>query len=212
MKQSNPRSFLGAASTAKIPPVVLGLNVDTSRMMKALKTPDDIGAIIRLHKDLDRELKHIVSVMVPKSSRPKLRSMSQRIECLKAAGLSENRLAASQTINLIRNALTHGNKECLDDSDVDRLQKAIGLVLGEDYTQTSLHDLTTDPHGDWDYRNVDYKGQFCLLGFIAVALVASIEHEFEKHSFSPKFPKVLRFSQIQEATKEHTLVVFLQGR
>jgi hypothetical protein len=209
MKQGNARSFLEAASILGMPPVLLGLNVDTSRMMKALDTPDDIGAIIRLHKDLDRALKHIVRVMVAKSGRPKLRSMSQRIECLRAAGLSEKRLAASQTINLVRNALAHGNKECFNEADVDGLLKAIRLVLGEDYTQTALHDLTTDPTREWDFRTVDYKGQFCLLGFIAVALVASIEHEFEKHSFRPKIPKLLRYSQIQKATKEHTLLMFL---
>jgi hypothetical protein len=150
-----------------------------------------------------------VTVMVPKSNRRKLRSMSQRIECLRAAGLPEKRLLASETINVTRNALAHGEKESFDEADVDRLLKAIRLVLGEDYIQGALHDLTTDPYGEWDYGNMDHKGRFCMLGFIAVALVASIEHEFEKYSFRPKFPKLVRVSQIQEATKENTLLVFL---
>jgi hypothetical protein len=212
MKVSNARSFLEAASAAGMPPILLGLNIDTSRMMKALKTSDDIGAIVRLHSDLDRVLKHIVRVMAPWCGRPKLQYMNQRIEHLKGAGLSEKRLAASRTINAVRNEFVHGNKECFGEADVDRLRKAIRLVLGADYTQTLLHDLTTDPYGEWDIRSLGRKGQFCLLGFMAAALVASVEHEFEKGSFRPRLPRLLRFSQIQETTKRHTLLVFLQNR
>lgn len=210
MKQSAPRSFLEAASIVGMQPVLLGLNIDASRMMKALQTPDDIGAIIRVHKDLHRELKRIASVMVPKSRRRNARSVSELIECLKAAGMSESRLVASRRINLIRNAFVHSNKECFDETDVNGLLKAIRLVLGEDFTPSTVHDLTTDPCGEWNYPNMDHKGQFCQLGLTAVALVASIENEFEKHSLRPKFPRLLRFGQIQEATKEHTLLVFLQ--
>jgi hypothetical protein len=213
MKQGNARSFLEATRRiVGMPPVMLGLNVDTSRMMKAIETPDDIGAIIRLHKDLHRELKRIATVMVLKSSRRKLRSVSELIECLNVAGISEKRLAAPQWINLVRNTFAHGDKECFNEADVDGLLKAIRLVLGEDFTPTSLHDLTTDPYGEWNYPNMNYKGQFCQLALTAVALVASIEHEFEKHSFRPKLPKLLRFDQIQEATKQHTLLMFLQNR
>jgi hypothetical protein len=105
--------------------------------------------------------------------------MSGRIACLKTAGLSQTRLAAAQTINAIRNARAHGDKECIDKADVDSLLKALRLVLGEDYAQGPVHDLTTDPYGEWDYRTMDWKGRFCMLGVTAVALVASIENEFE---------------------------------
>jgi hypothetical protein len=189
-KQSNLPSFLEAIRNIPgFPPVLLSVSIDTSRMMKALQTPDDIGTIIRLHKDLDRELERIVRAMVPRPRRLKLRSMSRRIEGLKVAGLSEKRLAAAETINLVRNAFAHGEKECFDQADVDQLLKAIQHVLGEDYTQTALHDLTTDPHGKWDYGKMGCKGQFCLLAVMAIGLIASIEHEYEKHSFKPRFPK-----------------------
>jgi hypothetical protein len=211
MRTTRASSFLEAASIPGMPPVILGLKVDASRMIRALQTPDAIGAIIRIHKDLDRELKRIVRIMVPDSSRMKLHTMSQRIECLKAAGLPEKRLAAPRTINLVRNAFAHGEKETFDRADVDELLKAIRLVLGDDYSETALHDLTTDPYGQWDYQNMDHKGQFCLHAFIAVGLVASVKIEFEKHSFRPKFPKLLRLDQIQEATKQHTFLLFLKN-
>lgn len=203
-------SFLEAAVRIEgLPPVLLGLSIDISRLMKALATTDDIGAAIRVHKDLDRELRRIVRLMVSKPNRRQLRSVSELIECLRAAGLPQTRLAAAQAINTIRNALAHGDKECLDEADVDRLQAALRQVLGEDYTQAPIHDLTTDPYGVWDYSTMDWKGRFCMLGVTAVALVASIQNEFEKYSFRPRFPKFLPVSKIQQATKEHTLLLFL---
>ena len=75
MKQGSRRSFLEAVSIVGMPPVLLGLDVDASRIFEAIQTPDDIGAIIRLHKDLHRELKHIARVMVPKISRRNLHSV-----------------------------------------------------------------------------------------------------------------------------------------
>ena len=214
MKQGNTSSFLEAhSSIAGMPPLVLGLNIDTSRLMKAFETPDDVGAIIRIHKDLDRELKRIASVMVLKSDRRNVHSVSQRIECLKVAGLSEKRLAASKEINLVRNAFAHGDKESFDEQDIDRLLQAIRLVLSPDFTPGAFHDLTTDPYGGWDYSSLDCKGRFCQLCFTALALVASIENEFEKHSFKPKFPRLLvGIKQMQKATKGHTLLVFLYNR
>ena len=211
MRTIRVSSFLDAASIPGMPPLVLGLKVDASRMVRALQTPDAIGAIIRIHKDLDRELKRVVRVMVPDYSRLKLRTMNQRIECLKAAGLPEKRLAAPRTINLVRNAFAHGEKETFDQADVDELLRAIRLVLGDDYTETAFHDLTTDPYGQWDYQNMDYKGRFCLLAFVAVGLVASVKIEYEKCSFRPKFPKLLRLDQMQEATKQHTFLLFLKN-
>jgi len=209
MKKSNAHSFLEAASNAGQPPVLVGLNIDTSRLKKALKTPDDVGAIMRIHQNLDRELRRIVKVMVPKASQGKLRTTNQWIECLGTAGLSEQRIAASRTINHVRNEFAHGDKERFVGADVNRLLAAIRLVLGENYEPTALHDLTTDPYGQWDYQNMDCKGQFCILGYTAVALIASVEYEFEKHSFKPKLPRLIRFDQIQTATKPHNLLVFL---
>jgi hypothetical protein len=205
-------SFLEAhARIPGLPPVLLSFSIDTSRLMQALRTPDDIGSVIRIHKDLDRELRRIVHLMVPKSGRAKLRSMTDRIVCLRAAGLPETRLAAARTINAVRNALAHGEKECLDEADVEALLRALQVVLGDDYSQGTVHDLTTDPYGEWDYRTMNWKGKFCMLGCTAVALVASIENEFQKHTFRPRLPKILRFSQIQEATKEHTFLMFLNN-
>jgi hypothetical protein len=213
IKHGNAPSFLEAAVRIRgLPPVVLSLSIDTSRLMKALQTTDDIGAVVRVHKDLDRELRRIVRLMVPKPGRRQLDTMSARIACLKAAGLPQTRLAAAQAINAVRNALAHGDKECVDEADVDSLLKALRLVLGEDYEQGPVHDLTTDPYGEWNYQTMDWKGRFCMLGATAVALVGSIENEFEKHSFRPRFPKLLSFSQFEQATKEHTLLMFLSNR
>jgi hypothetical protein len=196
-----------------MPTLVLGLKIDTSRMMKALGTSDDVGAIIRIHKDLDRELKRIANVMVPKCDRRNVHSVSQRIERLKAAGLSENRLAASKQINFVRNAFAHGDKESFDERDVDGLLRAVRLVLSPDFTPDAFHDLTTEPYGEWNYSSLDCKGRFCQLCFTALALVASIENEFEKYSFKPKLPRLLvGIKQIQKATKDQTLLVFLNHR
>jgi len=97
IKHGSAPSFLEAAARIDgMPPVLLGLSIDASRLMQALKTPDDIGAVIRVHKDLDRELRRIVRVMVPKSGWAKLRSMTERIACLKAAGLRDAQLGSHQ--------------------------------------------------------------------------------------------------------------------
>src|SRR5437764_13440517 len=58
------------------------------------------------------------------------------------------------------------------------------------------------------HESTDRMAKDSQAWLIAVALIASIKLDFERHSFKPKFTKLLRFNRMQHAPKEHTLRVF----
>jgi len=110
-------------------PTVFSFEVDVARMMRAIDTPDDIGAVVRMHFEIDRALEHIVDAMVPAAKHLRHRFMDERIRFLQALGLPDVRLQPARTINTVRNDFAHREKENLEQADVDALEGPVSKLL-----------------------------------------------------------------------------------
>ncbi|MGY8635816.1 hypothetical protein RAD15_25425 [Bradyrhizobium sp. 14AA] len=162
--------------------------VDTARMLRAIDTPDDIGAVVRLHFEIDRALEHIVTTMVPAAQHLQHRFMDQRIRFLRALGLPEVRIEPAKVLNTIRNDFAHREKESLTAGDVDALEEPVSKLLGRRIpTHFALEHRRRDgTRREWIYEQMSCKEKFCMLGFFALSGIATIENDFSKIAFSSK--------------------------
>jgi hypothetical protein len=161
--------------------------VDTARMMRAIDTPDDIGAVVRMHFEIDRALEHVVRAMVPAVKHLGHRYMDQRIRFLQALGLPDIRIEPARVINKIRNDFAHREKEALTESDVSALEEPVSRLLSRQIpTHFALqHNMKDGSRREWVYKTMSSKERFCMLGFFTLSGVATIENDFNKIAFSP---------------------------
>jgi hypothetical protein len=163
---------------------VLKIDFDTPKLLLAMRTPDHIGAIVRIHTELDEVLKHIAKAMAPPPI-PPLQYASERIKYLVSMGLPEIRIAPASIINTVRNNFAHNNKQAFEAKDVSKLQRAIadlydGREIGPGFE--FVHRKKDSDH-TLRYDDMDDKEKFCFLGFAAIAGVAAIEVDFAPGSF-----------------------------
>jgi hypothetical protein len=167
-------------------PTTFNFPIDTGRMLRAIDTSDDIGAVIRIHFEIDRALEHIVSVMVPAAQHLRHRFMDERIRFVLALGLPTDRVEPARTINTLRNHFAHREKERLDQSDVDLLEGPVCEMLGRAIPpQFSLrHERKDGSRREWLYGDMSVKEKICMLGFFTLGGIATIENDFQKIAFS----------------------------
>lgn len=155
--------------------------VDSARMMRAMDTEDDIGAVIRLHFEIDRALEHVVGAIIPNPEQLSHRYMDQRIRFLGALGLPEVRIAPARIMNEIRNRFAHKEKETLVDLDIIQLQKAVEALLGNVIpSHFALINNKKGSQREWRFGEMNLKQKFCLLGYMTLAGIATIENDFPK--------------------------------
>jgi hypothetical protein len=165
--------------------VVFNFEVDTAKLMRAIDTDDDVGAIVRLQFELDRALEHIVRVMVPDCKQLNHRYMDQRIRFLLSLGLPDIRVAPARVINNVRNSFAHREQDSFSTDDVARLHDAVAALTGTAIpTDFALINKKTDAYREWRYVEMTLKQKFCLLGFISLSGVATIENDFAKVAFT----------------------------
>ncbi|MGY3618405.1 hypothetical protein [Bradyrhizobium sp. USDA 10063] len=160
--------------------------IDTGRMIRAIDTPDDIGAVVRLHFEIDRALEHIVNAMVPAPQHLQHRFTGQRIKFLQALGLPYVRIEPAIVINTIRNDFAHREKEALTASDVAILEEPVSRLLAPQQISPHLtiqHEKKDGSRREWVYGTMSPKEKFCMLGIFAVSGIATIESHFRKVSF-----------------------------
>lgn len=156
-------------------------------------TPDDIGAIIRVHYEIDQALQHVIGTLIPFPKRLKLRYMKQRIELLLALGMPEVRLQPAEIVNHIRNDFAHRDKETFLAEDVTGLHEAIVALYGREIPPTfaMLHRKDDGSTQEWRYCDMNLKEKFCFLGSFALGGVATIQTDFHKIAIR----QVVRFSE-----------------
>lgn len=147
-----------------------------------MQTDDEIGAMIRVHYELDRALRFVVEAMVPSSKCLKLNYTSQRINLLIALGMPEIRLKPTKIVNAIRNDFAHREKEAFVDDDVSSLHHAIERVYARPIPATFRLDFHSKIEGEsrsWIYGDMNLKEKFCFLGSLTLASIATIPNQFE---------------------------------
>ncbi|MDR6303055.1 hypothetical protein GGQ85_000736 [Nitrobacter vulgaris] len=166
-------------------PTVFNFDVDSGRIMRAMYTEDDIGAVIRIHFEIDRALDHIVRTMVPSSNTMKLPYTSSKVDFLLALGLPNLRITPVLIINSIRNKFAHREKEAIVLSDTVDLLRAIETMYDRKIPESFqvIHQKKDGSRCEWRFGEMSPKEKFCFLGSLALAGVAMIESDFEKVSF-----------------------------
>lgn len=165
--------------------VTFNFEPDSARLIRAIETPDDVGAVIRVHFEIDRALEHIVNVMIPTPSLLRHQYMDSRIRFLLALGLPEVRIAPAKVINEIRNKFAHREKENFENSDIAKLSGSVTALIGKEVpTHFALIHKRADSQREWQYGDMTLKEKFCVLGYIALSGVATIENDFPKLSFA----------------------------
>jgi hypothetical protein len=163
-------------------PVKFNFVVDTRRMMRAIDTDDDIGAVIRVHFEIDRALSHVIARLVPKPAELSLRYTEARVRLLLALGIPEVRLSPIQVVNRIRNSFAHDEgKETISEGDVRQLEASVSTMMAgrKIPTHFTLRHKSTAAERSWVYSAMTLKEKFCLGGFFIVAGVATLENDFQ---------------------------------
>jgi hypothetical protein len=172
-------------------PTVFNFDVDSGRIMRAMYTEDDIGAVIRIHFEIDRALDHIVKTMVPASNKMRLPYTGNKVDFLLALGLPELRIAPVLIINKIRNKFAHKEKEEIVLSDTVDLLRAIETMYDRKIPENfhTIHQKKDGSRREWRFGEMSPKEKFCFLGSLALTGVAAIESDFEKVSFKLLMPR-----------------------
>jgi hypothetical protein len=163
---------------------VLKFDFDFQKFLLAMSTPDHIGAIMRIHTELDEVLKHVVKAMVPPPI-PPLQYASERMDFLVNMGLPKIRVAPAAIINTVRNNFAHNSKQEFKAKDVGKLYRAVVTLyderaIGPDFVFVHRR---KESHRELRYGDMDDKEKFCFLGFLAIAAVAAVENDFAAGTF-----------------------------
>jgi tRNA U38,U39,U40 pseudouridine synthase TruA len=170
-------------ATSGVGTTILNFELDQTKLLLAINTPDHIGAIVRIHTELDEALIHVVKAMVPPPI-PSLNYAKDRIECMVRMGLPELRVTPAIIINRVRNRFVHKNQQSFEAKDVSKLYEAVAkLYGGRDFSNFVFVHRKRDSDRELPYADMDTKEKFCFLGFLAIAGVAAIENDFEPGTF-----------------------------
>ncbi|OYU90128.1 MAG: hypothetical protein CFE29_14105 [Bradyrhizobiaceae bacterium PARB1] len=169
---------------------VLKFDLDYERMMRAMTTPDDIGAVMRVHSELDATFKHVVDTMLPSGRPHKHQYLSERINRLREAGLVEIRLAPAAVINAVRNKFAHHDKEQFQTRDVVKLAAAVEALYGGRKIPDHFEILDNRKGFErrWRFGDMNDKERFVFYGFMAIAGAAAIENDFEPETLKVTMP------------------------
>lgn len=171
--------------------ITLNFDINTGKLMRAMTADDDIGAIVRLHLEIDRALVHIIKAMVPAPEHFRMRFTGQRINFLRALGLPNLRLEPVSVINSVRNKFAHEDRETILEADVLNLKQAVEALYARKLPDTFevRYHKKDGSERRWVYREMNHKERFCFLGSLALAGLAAVEKEFAPIAFRqlPRF-------------------------
>jgi len=163
--------------------ISFNFDVNSQRLLRAIETEDDIGAVIRLHFEIDRAYEHVVKTLIPDVAQLKHRYMDERIRFLLAIGLPSIRVEPARVINGIRNKFAHDEKEAFSTADIERLSLAVEAMIGKQIPSNfALISKKQDSYREWRYGDMSLKEKFCFLGYLTLSGVATIENDFPKVS------------------------------
>jgi len=114
-------------------------NLGTDRLLDALLSEDDVGAVIRCHFEIEKALDYLIAGIAPGIYNPQKfnNRFADKIEVAAILGLHENFLAPMRTLNKLRNALAHRGKDKITDQDgldfVRQARRALAF-LKDDFT------------------------------------------------------------------------------
>jgi len=138
--------------------VTFNFPVDTGRMIRAMETDDDVGAIVRLHFEVDRALAHVISAMIPNAEHLNHNYMEQRIRFLSALGLPETRIHPARILNEIRNRFAHKEKEIFVPQDISRLRDAVETLYQRKIPDHFVLAMNRkDLHQEWKFGDMDLR-------------------------------------------------------
>ena len=154
--------------------------IDTSRLVRAFDNPDDIGAIVRTHYELDRALSHVLAKFYSNPKKLGANRVGPKIERLEALGFGGPRIAAIRCIDDLRNAVAHRDKEEINGQDLMLLRRHIDALTGGRFSDqfTFTYVLNGIPK-TLKYGDMSIQQQFCMLAFTAIAALAALPHEVE---------------------------------
>lgn len=144
-------------------------DISTNRLLAALNTKDDVGAVIRMHFELDQALNHVAKAAVPRVDQLRLRYPEQKIRFFLALGVEDKHLEPARLLNQIRNRFAHSEgQEIVTDADVAALEGAIGVIGFSEVCQKVMKVV------DRDYEKLTPREKFCILGVVIISHVSEI--------------------------------------
>ena len=156
---------------------VIDFDINIRRMMQALDTSDHIGALLRVHYELDRSLEHVIQMTYPNPSAVKQNFTGQKLAALSALGVHAKRLKPATIINSLRNSFAHRGREEITTEDVTGLLNAVNVILAQPITDDftiARHSKANSTVTEKTFSAMTAKEKFCILGFISIALIAAL--------------------------------------
>ncbi|QND70826.1 hypothetical protein [Tardiphaga robiniae] len=101
--------------------------------------------------------------------------------------MPEVRVKPARLINNLRNKFAHRDKEDFQHQDIVDLQKAIEDMIAKPIpSHFAIVNKSEDSSREWQFEKMSLKEKFCLMGFLALASIATIENDFKKLCFKSR--------------------------
>lgn len=148
-------------------------DIEIGRLVAALFSEDDIGAIIRCHFEMERAIVYALGVITQdrwKVAKPAY--LSDKLNLLEMLGLSRHLLAPARALNRHRNALAHNGLEKLTSAherEFTGLVRAVCPQFHDDYTIQIRGKRTFDA----TFRDCSTKERYVISAGIAMMLLAA---------------------------------------
>ena len=89
---------------------IISHDFDYKKLIRALTTDDDIGAMLRLHFEMERCMDFMISERFISPKHLNNKYFGQKVGTLKAVGFDHGRLRAFEYVNSVRNKMAHARK------------------------------------------------------------------------------------------------------
>jgi hypothetical protein len=148
------------------------------QMIEALRSPDEVGSVLRMHLYLERVIEAWVAAVTdnPKvfaSQSGSLFSFSAKLEIAKNFDLPSDLYSAIKMINKIRNDFSHKINKKIDEIEIKNIENTLKKSkYHKDIPSLTSMSFILDGHRK-SYKECDNKFKFCT---ICTFIIVSLNH------------------------------------
>ena len=160
------------------PRIIISHDFDYEKLVRALLTDDDIGAMLRLHFEMERCLDFMIAdrFSSPKSLNAKY--FSQKVGCLHAIGFLNSRLQAFKFVNRVRNMMAHEGRECIKIQEADELVSIVSRLMPHPLGEFKLRIPKVKKIDEMQISELEPKDRFVIAGFAAAVDASALPKIF----------------------------------
>ncbi|HGE6056600.1 TPA: hypothetical protein ACGG7M_003463 [Vibrio cholerae] len=143
---------------------ILNENKIDGHFLSALFQEDDLGAVIRVHLNIESQVNKLLSVLVPfpDELKPIRLDYFGKVHLISALGIEPEKIKVLLVLGKMRNKFAHDINYALDKSAINNLYESLDLEL-KVQVQNYMVNIDNDSENIEKFNNLSSKDQFIII-------------------------------------------------